>query len=266
MHLQILLCRNRFPLLSNGWLKRVIGLPKISLKTNVLTKSAIVVSDFQAFLRQNLDCALGLLFSLQIFWILCGKTLLTLKSPQRDVLSTSGETRTDSYIACTAILTSDTANLYLLHPELNFKPIYGHGCLRSLNNFAFHTYIMTRAHFWTLIRSSTNPQILICLNYTWIDLIRLCPLLPLLNSSSLLIFSSLSAASQQPPLHYRPALDPLGITVGPSWLGLSLWPPHPHLNSHRWGSWREEWRSGRVGTFLLLWFLYFFPKKENTEY
>lgn len=32
MHLQILLCRNRFPLLSNGWLKRVIGLPKISLK------------------------------------------------------------------------------------------------------------------------------------------------------------------------------------------------------------------------------------------
>lgn len=179
----------------------------------------------------------------QIFWTLCGKTLLTLKSPEEDVLSISSEMRTDFYIAYTAILTSDTANLYLLHPELNFKPIYGHDCLRSLNNFAFHTYIMTRACFWTLIWNSTNPQILICLNYRRIDLIRFCPILPLLNSSSLLIFSSLSPASQQPPLHIGPTREPLGITVGLSRLGLFLWPPHPHPNSHEWGSWREEWDS-----------------------
>lgn len=113
------------------------------------------------------------------------------------MLSTSGETRTDFYVPYTAILTSDRANFYLLCPELNFKPVCGHDCLRSLNAFASHTHVMALARFWTLRRNSKNPLTVICRNHRQIDFTQLGALLAFPGSSSPRILFRLS-----------PALDP----------------------------------------------------------
>lgn len=123
--------------------------------------------------------------------------MLAPKSQEGDLLSTSGETRTDFYVPYTAILTSDRANFYLLCPELNFKPVCGHDCLRSLNAFASHTHVMALARFWTLRRNSKNPLTVICRNHRQIDFTQLGALLAFPGSSSPRILFRLS-----------PALDP----------------------------------------------------------
>lgn len=202
-------CSNRFPLLSKRWLTRVIWLSKISLEKdqcsyNAKEKSAMV-SDFQSDPTGLSQAKFGLCFRSfillalvdrhsqkdlrplmlqRVFWILCGKNLLAPKSQEGDLLSTSGETRTDFYVAYPAILTSDRANVYLLCPEVNFKPICGHDCLGSLNNFASHTHVMTLARFLTLRRNSKNPLTVICWNHGRIDFTRLCALLAFPGSSS----------------------------------------------------------------------------------
>lgn len=135
----------------------------------------------------------------RVFWILCRKILLAPKSQEGDLLSTSGETRTDFYVPYPAILTSDRANFSLLCPELNFKPVCGHDCLRSLNNFASHTRVMTLARFWALRRNSENPLTVICRNHRRIDWTRLGALRAFPGSSSPRILFGLPAALDPAP-------------------------------------------------------------------